>query len=72
MNLPTQPDIWIARAFGITAIAFGFIIGIQGLEDPDSFWLPIALGLIITGLIAQSYALIRWVTRSVKQDKKEP
>ena len=72
MNLPTQPDIWIARTVGIVAIASGFILGTQGLDEPDSILLPTALGLIITGLLAQCYALIKWVTRSVKQDKKEP
>jgi len=71
MNLPTQPDIWIARSVGIIAIALGFIFGMQGLDEPDSFWLPTALGLILTGLIAQSYALIKWITRSVQGDKKE-
>ena len=71
MNLPTQPDIWIARTIGIIAIASGFILGIQGLNEPDSFWLPTALGLILTGLVAQSYALIRWITRSIQQDKKD-
>lgn len=72
MNLPTQPDIWIARSVGIVAIASGFILGMHGLDEPDSLWLPTALGLIVTGLVAQSYALIRWITRSLKHDKKEP
>ncbi len=72
MNLPTQPDIWIARSVGIIAIASGFILGMHGLDEPDSFWLPTALGLILTGLVAQGYALIRWITRTVQQDKKEP
>ncbi len=72
MNLPTQPDIWIARTVGIVAIALGFILGIHGLKEPESIWLPTALGLILTGLVAQTYALIRWITRSVHQDKKEP
>ena len=71
MNLPTQPDVVIARAIGIICIALGFILGIQGLDEPESAWLPTALGLILTGLIAQSYALIRWVTRSMHGDKNK-
>ena len=71
MNLPSQPDIWIARSVGIVAIASGFILGIRGLDEPDSFWLSTALALILTGLIAQGYALIRWIRGSVQRDKQE-
>jgi hypothetical protein len=28
-----------------------------GLDDPTSPWLPTALGLLVTGLVAQGYGL---------------
>ena len=68
------PDILIARIVGIVCIALGFIIGIHGLDHPNTAWLQTALGLIVTGLLAQSYALIRTMTRPNKPDplNKEP
>lgn len=57
----TQPDIVIARVIGIIAIAAGFLLGIEGLNQPDSIWLPIALTLIVTGLCAQVYAFYRTI-----------
>lgn len=57
----TQPNIVIARAIGIIAIAAGFLLGIEGLNQPDSIWLPIALTLIVTGLCAQLYAFYRTI-----------
>ncbi|GKS60344.1 hypothetical protein YTPLAS18_38710 [Nitrospira sp.] len=48
----------IARAVGIVAIALGFIAGMYGLEHPESSWLRTSLGLIVTGLLAQAYALV--------------
>jgi len=47
----------IARSVGIVAIAGGFILGMYGLDDPASPWLQTALGLLVTGLLAQGYAL---------------
>jgi hypothetical protein len=47
----------IARSVGIVAIALGFIIGMYGLDDPASHWLQTALGLLVTGMLAQGYAL---------------
>ena len=47
----------IARFVGIVAIAIGFIIGIYGLEDTEARWLQTALGLLVTGMLAQGYAL---------------
>lgn len=47
----------IARSVGIVAIAFGFIIGMYGLDHPASHWLQTALGLLVTGMLAQGYAL---------------
>jgi len=47
----------VARAVGIVAIALGFVLGIDGLDDPASSWLHTALGLLTTGMLAQGYAL---------------
>ena len=49
----------VARIVGILCVAGGFILGIQGLEQPDSLLLPTALGLIVAGLVAQVFALVR-------------
>jgi hypothetical protein len=47
----------IARSVGIIAIALGFVLGMYGLDHPDSHWLQTALGLLVTGMVAQGYAL---------------
>jgi len=47
----------IARSVGIIAIALGFVMGMYGLDHPASHWLPTALGLLVTGIAAQGYAL---------------
>jgi hypothetical protein len=47
----------VARFVGIVAIALGFIFGIYGLDEPGSRWLQTALGLLVTGMLAQGYAL---------------
>ena len=47
----------IARSVGIVAIALGFVLGMYGLDHPDSHWLQTALGLLVTGMMAQGYAL---------------
>ncbi len=52
-------SVMIARIVGIVCVAGGFIVGIQGLEQPDSLFLPTALGMIVAGLIAQVFALGR-------------
>lgn len=71
----------IARSVGVVAIALGFILGMQGLDDPESGWLQIAQGLIVTGLLAQGYALwctVRWKREREngddqnKRERKEP
>lgn len=54
----------IARGIGVVFIAVGFMLGIYGLEHPDTVWMRTALGLLVTGMIAQGYAMycsIRWV-----------
>ena len=56
-----QPNIVIARVIGILAIAAGFLLGIEGLNQPDSIWLSVALSLIVTGLCAQVYAFYRTI-----------
>ena len=72
MQIPTQPNIWIARVIGIFAIASGFVIGIEGLNQPGSIWLSTALGLIVAGLCAQSYAFYRTITQKIQPaDKKD-
>jgi CDP-diglyceride synthetase len=53
----------IARFVGIVAIALGFVIGIYGLENTGAGWLQMALGLLVTGMMAQGYALYCSVKR---------
>jgi hypothetical protein len=47
----------IARSVGIVAIALGFVIGMYGLDDTEAPWLQTALGLLVTGMLSQGYAL---------------
>jgi hypothetical protein len=56
-NLGVQHSAFIARSVGIVAIASGFVMGMYGLDHPESPWLPTSLGLIATGMLAQGYAL---------------
>ncbi len=54
----------IARGVGVVCIAGGFVLGVYGLEFPNTIWLKTALGLLVTGMMAQGYAMycsIRWV-----------
>lgn len=39
------------------AFALGFVIGMYGLDHPVCHWLQIVLGLLVTGMVAQGYAL---------------
>lgn len=68
--MTSRHRVFIARSVGVVSIALGFIVGMHGLEHPDSIWLPTALGLIVTGLLAQSYALYSSLRRW--KDKNEP
>ena len=52
-------SVMMARVVGILCVAAGFMLGIQGLDEPDSVMLPTALGLIAAGLVAQVFALVR-------------
>ena len=56
-NLQGPPSALVARAVGIVCIALGFVVGIEGLGQADPLWFRTALGLIVTGLVAQVYAL---------------
>jgi hypothetical protein len=47
----------VARFVGIVAIALGFMLGMYGLDEQGSRWLQTALGLLVTGMLAQGYAL---------------
>lgn len=53
----------VARFVGIVSIALGFVVGMYGLDDPGSRWLQTALGLLVTGMLAQGYALYCSVKR---------
>ena len=53
----------VARSVGIASIAFGFILGIHGLDEQGAQWLQTALGLLVTGMLAQGYALYCSVKR---------
>ncbi len=60
----STPKIFVARTFGILWIALGFIAGMEGLAHPDSLWLRTAFGLIVTGLLAQAFALFSTLRRA--------
>ena len=64
------PSALVARTVGIVCIALGFVVGMEGLSDPNSMWLRTALGLIVTGLLAQVYALLCRV-RQVRRPQGE-
>ena len=53
----------VARIVGIVSIALGFILGMYGLDEQGSQWLQTALGLLVTGMLAQGYALYCSVKR---------
>ncbi len=73
MHIPNRPEIWIARVAGILAIATGFVLGIEGLQRPESIWLAVALGFIVAGLCAQVYAFSRALTdRMASRDHRVP
>jgi hypothetical protein len=68
-----RANAMIARFVGIVSIALGFVVGIYGLDDPGSRWLPTALGLLVTGMLAQGYALYCSVKRMQElRDRPRP
>jgi hypothetical protein len=63
----------VARFVGVVSIALGFVIGIYGLDDSGSQWLQTALGLLVTGMLAQGYALYCSIKRMQElQDRPKP
>ncbi|MGH7254922.1 MAG: hypothetical protein ACREI3_04020 [Nitrospirales bacterium] len=60
----------IARIVAKAGLAGGFIAGIYGLDQPESLWLPSALGLLITGILAQAYAFYAGLTRGWSEHEK--
>ena len=80
MTEPTKPKVGsltgpssavIARSVGIVCIALGFVVGMEGLQDPASPWMRTALGLIVTGLLAQGYAMYCTIQRMRQRFEKE-
>jgi hypothetical protein len=78
MSEPNQPPPtnWrmngmIARFTGIVAIALGFMLGIYGLDEQGARWLQTALGLLVTGMLAQGYALYCSIKR-MQQPQDRP
>lgn len=63
-----RQNAFIARSIGALFIAFGFIIGMYGLDHPESIWLRTALGLIVAGMLAQGYALYCSIQRAREQN----
>jgi len=61
----------IARFVGVVAIALGFVIGMYGLDDTEAPWLQTALGLLVTGMLAQGYALYCSMKR-MQERKDQP
>ncbi len=61
----------IARSVGVVSIALGFVSGMYGLDHPESIWLRTALGLLVTGILAQGYALFCAVRRMQEQRESQ-
>lgn len=68
-NPGLRHSAFIARSVGIVAIASGFVMGMYGLDYPDSAWFPTSLGLIATGMLAQGYALYCSLRRIRNQNR---
>ena len=64
-SVPTnwRVNAMVARFVGIVAIALGFVLGMYGLDEQGARWLQTALGLLVTGMLAQGYALYCSVKR---------
>ncbi len=79
MDSPPQTRVnWrtnamMARFVGVVAIASGFVMGIYGLDEQGSRWLQTALGLLVTGMLAQGYALYCSIKRMQElHDRPKP
>jgi hypothetical protein len=66
-----RQNAFIARTVGMIAIALGFVSGMYGLDHPDSSWLQTAFGLIVTGMVAQGYALYCAIKRAGHSPPKQ-
>jgi hypothetical protein len=64
MAVSYRENAMIARTVGVLCIASGFVLGMYGLDHPESVWLRTALGLLATGLLAQGYALYCSIQRA--------
>jgi hypothetical protein len=64
-RVPTnwRMNAMVARFVGIVAIALGFVLGMYGLDEQGSQWFQTALALLVTGMLAQGYALYCSVKR---------
>ena len=75
LNAPARINLqmtgMIARSVGIVAIALGFVVGMYGLENTGTGWLQTALGLLVTGMLAQGYALYCSIKR-MQQPQDRP
>ena len=63
VSINWRMNAMVARFVGIVSIAFGFVLGMYGLDEQGSQWLQTALGLLVTGMLAQGYALYCSVKR---------
>jgi hypothetical protein len=61
----------IARSVGIVSIALGFVSGMYGLEHTETIWLRTALGLLVTGMLAQGYAMYCSIKRMREESDAE-
>ncbi len=70
---PDKPDmssIWgpssavIARTVGIICIALGFLLGMEAVQGSGESWMQTSLALIVTGLLAQGYAMYCTIQRA--------
>ncbi|NOT23352.1 MAG: hypothetical protein HOP22_11620 [Nitrospiraceae bacterium] len=75
LNEPARVNLrmtgMIARSVGVVAIALGFVVGMYGLENTGTVWLQTALGLLVTGMLAQGYALYCSIKR-MQQPQDRP
>ena len=59
-NVRHAASSWLSAGFHTTVLP---IVGIYGLEDTGAQWMKTALGLLVTGMLAQGYALYCSVKR---------